>query len=118
MNRIEVLRLLSDCINDADKAEAFGIGDKLLEVIAFLKEDWKIADEDIPEREANAERPADASWDDNLLWNKLKEHAGNTVEIAVYGDWDDPVSICLEDIDTSEVILDAELYTLAARQDV
>lgn len=56
--------------------------------------------------------------DNNLLWNILKEHTGHSVEIAVYGDPEDPVSITLEDIDTNEVILDAEIYTICARVDI
>ena len=48
--------------------------------------------------------------DNDLLWNILKEHAGHKVEIAVYGDWNNPANICLEDVDTDEVILyDAQL---------
>lgn len=56
------------------------------------------------------------SLNENLLWDILKEHSGHKVEIAVYGDWDNPTDICLEDTDTGEVILDAELYTLASRE--
>lgn len=52
-----------------------------------------------------------------LLWNILKEHFGYEVEIAIYGDVDDPASITLEDMDTGEVILDAEIYTICARED-
>ena len=52
-----------------------------------------------------------------LLWNILKDHWGHKVEIAVYGDPEDPVSVTLEDMDTYEVILDAELYTICARED-
>lgn len=52
-----------------------------------------------------------------LLWNILKEHFGHRVEIAVYGDLEDPANICLEDLDTNEVILDAEIYTICARED-
>ena len=52
---------------------------------------------------------------DNMLWNVLKKHIGHHVEIVAYGDPEDPVDICLEDIDTNEVVLDAELYTLASR---
>lgn len=51
----------------------------------------------------------------NMLWDILKKHAGHRVEIAAYGDPEDPVDICLEDIDTNEVVLDAELYTIAPR---
>ena len=55
--------------------------------------------------------------DNHLLWNTLLEHAGHKVEIAWYGDKDNPASVTLEDMRTNEVILDAELYTLAARDD-
>ena len=68
-------------------------------------------DRNLPEQDADAK---DAK--NKMLWDKLKEHFGHTVEIAVYGEVDDPVDVCLEDLDTGEVILDAELYTLAARR--
>ena len=55
--------------------------------------------------------------DNEWLWNILKEHIGHHVEIACYGDLDDPADICLEDLDTNEVILDAELYTICERED-
>ena len=51
------------------------------------------------------------------LWDILKNHFGHKVEIAVYGDPENPSNVCLEDMDTNEVILDAELYTLVARDD-
>lgn len=54
---------------------------------------------------------------DELLWNILKEHVGHNVSIVCYGDPNNPVDICLEDEDTYEVILDAELYTICARED-
>lgn len=47
----------------------------------------------------------------NPLWNALKRHRGHKVEIVSYGDWDDPVDICLECEDCGEVIIDAELYS-------
>lgn len=53
----------------------------------------------------------------NLLWDILKDHFGHKVEIAVYGDVDNPASVTLEDMDTNEIILDAELYTICARED-
>jgi len=53
-----------------------------------------------------------------LLWNLLKDHFGHKVEIAIYGDIDNPESITLEDMDTNEVILDAELYTICGREDI
>lgn len=52
-----------------------------------------------------------------LLWNILKEHFGHRVEIAIYGDPENPANICLEDLDTNEVILDAEICTICARED-
>ena len=52
-----------------------------------------------------------------LLWNILKEHFGHKVEIAIYGDPDSPANITLEDMDTGEVILDSEIYTICARED-
>lgn len=55
---------------------------------------------------------------ERLLWDLLMKHAGHVVEIAIYGDPDDPADICLEDKDTSEVILDAEIYTLRGRNGI
>ena len=55
--------------------------------------------------------------DNNALWDILRAHLGHNVEIAVYGDPENPHDICLEDMDTNEVILDAELYTIAPRDD-
>ena len=52
---------------------------------------------------------------DRMLWNALLAHRGHRLEIVAYGGLDDPADVCLEDMDTNEVILDAELYTLAAR---
>ena len=52
-----------------------------------------------------------------VLWYLLKEHYGHRVEIAMYGDANNPSNITLEDMDTNEVILDAEIYTICARED-
>ena len=54
---------------------------------------------------------------DELLRAILREHVGHRVEIAVYGDPDDPDSVTLEDMDTNEIILDADIYTICARED-
>ena len=54
---------------------------------------------------------------DETLWNILKKHIGHNVEIVYYGDPENPADITLEDTDTNEVILDAELYTICARED-
>ncbi len=59
----------------------------------------------------------EAEIDNQLLWNKLLEHANHNVEIAWYGDPENPSNVTLEDTDTNEVILDAEIYTLRARED-
>ena len=53
-----------------------------------------------------------------LLWDTLKAHIGHDVEIVYYGDKDNPTNIALECNDCCEVILDAELYTICAREDV
>lgn len=54
---------------------------------------------------------------DEILWNLLKEHIGHNVEIVYYGDANNPANISLECNDCGEVILDAELYTICARED-
>lgn len=46
-----------------------------------------------------------------------KEHRGHKVDIVSYGDWDNPANVCLECEDCGEVVLDAEIYTLCARED-
>ena len=56
-------------------------------------------------------------WNE-LLWNILREHFGHKVEIAIYGDIDNPASVTLEDLVTNEVILDAGIDTLCVRSDV
>lgn len=53
-----------------------------------------------------------------ILWNELKKHRGHKVSIVSYGDWDNPEDVCLECEDCGEVVLDAEIYTLCAREDV
>jgi len=52
-----------------------------------------------------------------ILWNELKKHRGHKVNIVSYGDWNEPEDVCLECEDCGEVVLDAELYTLCARED-
>lgn len=42
---------------------------------------------------------------------------GHNVEVITYGDPDDPVDVALECDDCNEVLLDADLYTIAARRD-
>ena len=53
---------------------------------------------------------------DEMLWDMLKSHIGHQVCIAAYGDTDNPMDICLECEECGEVILDAKIYTVAARE--
>lgn len=53
-----------------------------------------------------------------LLCDILKSHRGHKVSIVSYGPLEDPVDVCLECEDCNEVILDAGLYTVCAREDV
>ncbi len=56
--------------------------------------------------------------DDMLLWNLLKKHTGHEVHVVLYGDNNGNIAdVCLECEDCNEVILDSEIYTLAARND-
>ena len=52
-----------------------------------------------------------------ILWDILKKHRGHQVYITSYGDPEHPANICLECEDCGEVVLDAELYTICARED-
>ena len=58
----------------------------------------------------------ETSWDE-WLWNKLLSHYGHKVSIQIYWDGETPMSVTLEDENTNEIVLDAELYTLKARDD-
>lgn len=42
---------------------------------------------------------------------------GHKVSIQIYWDGETPMSVTLEDENTNEIVLDAELYTLKARDD-
>lgn len=72
---------------------------------------WEDVTEIVVSRNMNKE------WNE-LLWDILRKHFGHKVEIAIYGDVNNPASITLEDMDTNEVILDAGIDTLCARDDV
>lgn len=54
---------------------------------------------------------------DKILWDILMKHWGHHVEIAIYGDADDPADVCLECMDCNEILLDGEIYTICARED-
>lgn len=53
----------------------------------------------------------------DVLWDVLLAHRGHNVQIVIYGDSEDPADVCLECEDCGEMILDAEIYTLCARED-
>lgn len=57
--------------------------------------------------------PKDQNYDE-LLKNLLLSHYGHDVRILVYGD--DDVVLC--DMTNNEIILDSDLYTIRAREDV
>ena len=61
-------------------------------------------------------RTGETSWDE-WLWYKLLSHYGHKVSIQIYWDGETPMSVTLEDENTNEIVLDAELYTLKARDD-
>ena len=54
---------------------------------------------------------------DEILWDVLDHHFGHKVVIVKYGDIKNPADICLECEDCDEVILDASIYTICARED-
>jgi len=64
------------------------------------------------------DKPFDDEYYKTILWRLLENHVGHNVEIVAYGDKSDPQDVCLECVDCNEVILDAEIYTLCAREDV
>lgn len=53
---------------------------------------------------------------DNYLWELLKEHVGHEVKIVAYGDPENPGCIVLECEECGEVVVDASMYTLQARE--
>ena len=57
----------------------------------------------------------EAKNQNTMLWNALLKRRNHKVSIVSYGDWNNPADVCLECEDCGEVILDAELYTLQAR---
>lgn len=79
---------------------------------------WLIVEDDTDFDEADDDEARYDAWRENLLWDALANHYGHHVEIVKYGsDENDPSDVCLECTDCNEVILDAEIYTLCARED-
>ena len=70
-----------------------------------------------PERKQYSFSDREDSYD-TLLWDILAKHLGHSVVIAQYGNAESPADICLECEDCGEVLLDAEIYTICAREDV
>ena len=54
----------------------------------------------------------------NLMWDILTKHHSHHVYVARYGNTDSPQNICLECEDCGEVVLDAGIYTICAREDL
>lgn len=54
---------------------------------------------------------------DNTLWNLLLAHRGHELAVVCYGDEENPQNVSLECEDCGEVVLDAGLYTVCARED-
>lgn len=78
---------------------------------SYIKEQLTVLEEKYA---CNKEKSDDMNM---ILWNELKKHRGHKVSIVSYGDWDNPEDVCLECEDCGEVVLDAEIYTLCARED-
>lgn len=55
---------------------------------------------------------------DELMWDILKKHKGHHVHIVSYGNQNDSANISLECEDCGEIVLDAGIYTICAREDV
>ena len=55
--------------------------------------------------------------EDKILWDILYKHRNHNVVITTYGNWNNPTDVCLECEDCNEVLLDAEIYTICARED-
>ena len=46
MTRAEILEVLSDAINLADREKELGLGDRLFEVLENLKSEWNMEEEE------------------------------------------------------------------------
>ena len=45
------------------------------------------------------------------MWEKLLAHRGHEIECVSYGDWDDPVDVCIECVDCNEVLVSASDFS-------
>lgn len=55
--------------------------------------------------------------DNEKMWKLFMVHRGHKVNIVSYGDEDNPANVSLECETCGTVILDAELYTICAREE-
>lgn len=78
--------------------------------------DYGALETDVQPTPTQSEDCDDSSYDD-LLWKLLLAHRGHRVSIVSYGDPADPKNVSLECEDCGEVILDAEINTICARED-
>lgn len=93
----QLTEMISSTLQDMEKNEF----DEVEYYKSFLEEKY------IPSNDVNM-----------ILWDALKQHRSHKVNIVSYGDWDDPANVCLECEDCGEIVLDAEIYTLCAREDI
>lgn len=128
MNDMSWIKPYLDVVLEDDDSETGGVSFSGETLFDFLLESC-VGDEDIstPE-ELNALLkscgikpvcPDDSEKPDynRLLWDILLRHRGHNVSIVSYGDQDDPMNVSLECEDCGMVLLDAEIYTICARED-
>ena len=48
----------------------------------------------------------------NYIWEKLMPHRGHEIECVCYGEWDNPMDICIECITCNEVLISAEDFEI------
>ena len=44
----------------------------------------------------------------NYIWEKLMPHRGHEIECVCYGEWDNPMDICIECATCNEILISAE----------
>lgn len=54
----------------------------------------------------------------NLMYDKLKNHIGHHVVCSSYGDAESPADICIECEDCNEVLVSADDYEVADREEL
>lgn len=129
MNDMSWIKSYLDVVLEDDDSETGGVSFSGETLFDFLLESC-VGDEDISTpKELNAllkscgikpvcSDDSEKPDYDRLLWDILLQHRGHNVSIVSYGDQDDPMNVSLECEDCGMVLLDAEIYTICAREDV